>query len=448
MKLWQKNTEELNKFIETFETKDDLVLDQKLAIYDVYGSLAHAKMLHMIGILSQKEIKTVEQGLLRIRQLIKQNKFILEPGDEDIHSKIESYVTEHYGEVGKKIHTGRSRNDQVLTALRLYSKDMLLTIWKELLMITESFHTFSKQYEFLPMPGYTHMQKAMPSSVGMWANSFVESFLDDVISLRAAYTLTDKSPLGSAAAYGVPLSLDRQLTSDLLGFKKIQYNPIYCQNSRGKIEAASIHALVSILLTINKFATDVLFFTTSELNYFSVSQSICSGSSIMPQKKNVDVAELLRSKVNILMGQYVQMVSLSSNLISGYNRDLQDSKKTLIEAFELAQGSIKAATVLITNITPNKDSLEKALTPEIFATHQALALVAKGTSFREAYKKVGNAPELFPNVNFKEALQQSTHIGGTGNLMLAYFDKKITQAKFSYNKEKKSFHTAIHNIAG
>src|SRR6185437_11852649 len=215
MKLWQKNNHTLDSFIESFETKDDLVLDQKLALYDVYGSLAHAKMLKKIGILSAKELAHLQEGLLVIIEKIEQNEFVLQPGDEDIHTKIENYLTEKYGIVGKKIHTGRSRNDQVLSAIRLFTKDKLLSIWGDLLILVESFNNFSKENETVPMPGFTHTQKAMPSTVGMWGNAFAQGLLDDVSILMSAYNLNDQSPLGSAAGYGVPLPLDREYSAEL-----------------------------------------------------------------------------------------------------------------------------------------------------------------------------------------------------------------------------------------
>jgi argininosuccinate lyase len=443
MKLWQKNNQTLDSFIESFETKDDIVLDQKLAIYDVYGSLAHAKMLKKIGILSAKELTQLQEGLLRIIKKIEGNEFMLQPGDEDIHTKIENFLTDQYGTVGKKIHTGRSRNDQVLTAIRLYTKDKLLAMWGDLLVLVESFHNFSKEYETIPMPGFTHMQKAMPSTVGMWGNAFVEGFLDDVSVLQAAFTLNDQSPLGSAAGYGVPLPLDREYSAELLGFKKVQGNSIYCQNSRGKIEAQIIASLTSILFDINKFATDVLFFTTSEMNYFSVSDKCYSGSSIMPQKKNVDIAELLRSKVHILLGNYTQIISLSSNLISGYNRDFQDSKKPFFESLDVAHDSIRAATLLITNVIPNKTNLESALTSEIFATHHAMELVSKGMPFRQAYQTVGNNLSSFGTKDTQKLLQQSKHIGGTGNLDLERIDGVCQSEKNFWEREKKQFDESI-----
>ena len=352
-KLWGKN-EKLDPTVESFETKEDLYMDKKLIKFDVIGSLAHAKMLKKIGILSDDELSKLTKGLTEILKLIEEEKFILEVGNEDMHTKIENYLTDKYGEVGGKIHTGRSRNDQVLTAIRLYSKDRLSSIKKRLRILISSFNNFGKKYGSIPMPGYTHMQKAMPSSIRLWAGAFVESLEDDLKVLENAEKINDQSPLGSAAGYATPLNLDREYTAKLLGFSKVQNNSLYCQNSKGKIEAVIIASLVNILQTINKFASDVLLFTTSEFNFFSVSGEVTTGSSIMPQKKNVDLAELLRAKVHLVLGNYVQMVSLSANLVSGYNRDLQDIKKPLMESLEITIESLKVTKILLENITPNK----------------------------------------------------------------------------------------------
>lgn len=389
-KLWQKNSENMDPIIEAFETKGDLLMDQKLIEYDIQGSLAHAKMLYKIGILNKKELQIIEKGLKESFDLNKKGKFNLKFGDEDMHTKIENYLTEKHGEVGKKIHTGRSRNDQILTALRLYSKVQLEQIEKELISLTKGFENFSKKYGSIQMPGYTHMQKAMPSSVGLWAKSFEESLIDDLLILKTTLELNDQSPLGSGAGYGVPLKLDKQYSAKLLGFSKLQNNPIYCQNSKGKIEGVIVASLVNILQTINKFASDIMLFTTSEFNFFKVSESLTTGSSIMPQKKNVDVAELLRSKVHLVLGNYVHIVSLSSNLISGYNRDSQDIKKPLIESFEVTLNSLKIVKILLENLTPNEKILKDSMTDEIFAAEKALNLVKKGVSFREAYQEVKN----------------------------------------------------------
>lgn len=388
-KLWQKHKTKLNSLIEAFETKDDLILDQKLIRYDVLGSIAHAKMLFKIGILTSEELSKLEQGLNEILKLDKAGEFNLEYGDEDIHTKIENFLTEKYGEAGKKIHTARSRNDQVLTALRLYNKNELEEIQKHLLALIQSFHKFSKKYENIPMPGYTHMQKAMPSSVSLWSGSFKDSLLDDLSLVKAVYKVNNQSTLGSAAGYGVSIKLDKQYMAKLLGFEKVQENSLYCQNSRGKTEAAILASLISILSTVNKFATDLMLFTTSEFDFFKVSGELITGSSIMPQKKNLDIAELLRSKVHLVAGNYIQMVSISSNLMSGYNRDIQDSKKPLMESLEITLDSLKVTKILVEKLTPNKKKLEAAMTAELFATEKALKLVLEGESFRDAYQKVG-----------------------------------------------------------
>ncbi len=444
-KLWEKNWE-LNKLIENFETKEDLLVDQKLLKFDIYGSIAHVKMLNKIGTISNSELVLIKRGLLEILELGKMGKFTLQAGDEDIHTKIENYLTKKYGMAGKKIHTGRSRNDQVLTALRLYSKEKLLFLWNNLLTLTESFLNFSKKYEFTPMPGYTHMQKAMPSSIGLWAGSFVEAFLDDLTFLKSVYSLINKSPLGSAAGYGVPLNIDRNYTSNLLGFESLQTNSLYAQNSRGKLEAIVISVLNTILLDTNKFASDILLFTTSEFGFFKVSDNLSSGSSIMPQKKNVDIAELLRSKIHITLGHYTKLVSVSSNLPSGYNRDLQDSKKPFIEALEMTQDSLEVTDILINNLLPNQEKLEAALTADIFATHEALELVSKGAPFREAYQKVGSN---IPNIKIKdkkEYLKKSAHIGGTGNLYLDKYKEQLIMEKQRYKNEYKKFTQALQKL--
>lgn len=388
-KLWQKSEYKLDPIVEAFETKGDLVMDQKLLKFDVQGSLAHTQMLFKIGILSKDELNKLQKAFKEILDLDKAGKFSLEIGDEDIHTKIENYITEKYGEVGQKIHTGRSRNDQVLTIIRLYSKNQLENIELELNNLMKSFTSFSKKYGSTAMPGYTHMQKAMPSSIEIWAGSFLSSLQDDLSLLKSVMELNNQSPLGSGAGYGVPLPLDKKYSAKLLGFSKVLDNPLYSQNSKGKIEAVIIASLVNILQTINKFASDVLLFTTSEFNFFIVSSEVTTGSSIMPQKKNIDLAELLRGKVHLGLGNYVQMVSLSSNLISGYNRDLQDIKKPLMESLEITLDSLKVAGILLNSLTPNHPVLEQALTPEIFAAEKAFELVKKGMSFRKAYQKIG-----------------------------------------------------------
>jgi len=436
MKLWGDKWN-INAEIESFETKDDLIIDQELAPYDVLGSLAHAQILLQQSIITKIEHAKIRKGLKEIFHLAKQGKLRLNLGDEDIHTKIESYLTEKYGEVGKKIHTGRSRNDQVLTALRLLIKDRLLSVEKEMLSLSNNFIEFAKRYQFMPMPGYTHMQKAMPSSVGMWSASFAEALLDDLQVIQTAYRLSDQSPLGSAAGYGVPIALDRKLSAKLLGFAKIQNNSLYCQNSRGKIEAVVIIALVTILSDINRFANDILLFTMSEFSFFSASPELYTGSSLMPQKKNLDVAELLASKVKRVLGNYVTVVTTPLNLLSGYNRSLQDIKKPLLESLNTVLDCIKTATLLLANLTPNEENLTKAITPEMFAAHSVFQQVQKGSSFREAYQQISKNLNTVVLQDLPIVLRNSKNEGSTGNLGLRKLSTQLQKEVRATGKKRR-----------
>lgn len=435
-KLWQKNWK-LNTFVEAFETKDDILLDQKLTPFDIAGSLAHAKMLKKIGILTEKELDQVTKGFHEIYKLHKKGKFTLSFGDEDIHTKIENFLTEKIGAVGKKIHTGRSRNDQVLTALRLLAKSDLLYIWESIFSLLDSFLEFAETNNDVVIPGYTHMQKAMPYTFGAWAEAFASALIDDCSLLQLAFSLIDQSPLGSAAGFGTPLPLDKEYCAKLMGFEKVQENALYCQNSRGKFEAIVLAALVSILGDVNKFASDVLLFTTSEFKFLTVDPSVCTGSSIMPQKKNVDIAELIRSKVHVVLGNYNQIIGLSTNLISGYNRDLQDMKKPLIESLEVTNVTLQAATILVKSIAPNKEVLKKSLTPELYATHKAFALTKQGIPFREAYNTIGK------NI-FVDKGVESVEI--TIPLHIIQFKKRIEEQKKIFIGHKKKHNAAMKNL--
>lgn len=433
-KLWDKGIP-FHTTVEAFETKDDLVMDQKLVQADVAASLAHAVGLASLDLLTDTELTNAKTGLHTILKLQSIGKFTLTLGDEDVHTKIENYLTQTYGRIGKKIHTGRSRNDQIATTIRLFTKDELVGIALNTLDVACSFVTFAQTYEWLPMPGYTHMQKAMPSSVGMWAASFAQNLLDDLVVLKGALAIVDQSPLGSAAGYGVPIPLARAKTAKLLGFAVVQGNSLACQNSRGKMELAVTSALLQVMLTINKFATDVMLFTTNEFHLFTVTNELTTGSSIMPQKKNVDVAELLRSKAHLVLGNLVSIASLTTNLPSGYNRDVQDLKKPLIESLAWTGDCLKISALLLASLVPNKKMLASAMTPELFATHKALEKVAGGIPFRDAYRQTAQELHELPAVLKDEMyslLKQSTHFGGTGNLGLKELTMAITHEKTAW----------------
>ena len=437
-KLWQKNNYYLDSALERFETADDLVFDNYLAPYDVYGSLAHAHMLNKVGLLENSDFTAIAKGLSEIQNLIKNDELTLEFGDEDIHTKIESKLTELVGEPGKKIHTGRSRNDQVLTDIRLLTRDHILSIKENTIEVIKLLVSLGEKYSSIPMPGYTHMQKAMPSSLGLWFGSYAESLTDNLKLLNVAYELNNQSPLGSGAGYGLNLPLDREFTSSLLGFDKVQNNSLYAQNSKGKIESTVVFALMQIVFDISKMSSDLLLFTTSEFNYFKIDYSITTGSSIMPQKKNLDIAELLRSKIHIMHGYFTQIYTTVMNLPSGYNRDSQDIKKPFIEALNLSNDILEVFSILIKNITPNVEVLKKAMTQELFATAAVYQQVSAGVPFREAYKNVGENLESVNKIDFEEYLQSSTHNGSLGKLELGVLKANIENQEKELKKTKAS----------
>ncbi|MBN2367683.1 argininosuccinate lyase [Candidatus Woesearchaeota archaeon] len=386
MKLWDKGYD-LDKEVEKFTVGDDYLLDQKLLFWDCVASIAHAMMLEKIGILSQEELMNIKVAIIKIIELDKQGKFKICQDQEDCHTAIEEYLTEKLGETGKKIHTARSRNDQVLAALKLYMKAGLIEIEQLSLEFIEGLVEFAKKNN-IAMPGYTHMQKAMPSTSALWAGSFAESMLDNLGLLKSAFEFLDTCPLGSAAGYGVSLDIDRQFVSDLLGFSKVQTNVIYVQNSRGKNEAVVLSALMNIMLDINKIAVDLILFSMQEFGYFELPKEYCTGSSIMPQKKNPDVLELLRAKSHVFQSLHQQVVGIIQSLPSGYNRDFQLTKKPLIEGMEIVKTSLKIITCVIKSLKVNNEKCEKAMTKELFATDMVYEYVKKGMPFRDAYKKV------------------------------------------------------------
>lgn len=386
-KLWHKQYK-LNQAVENFTVGQDYILDQRLIKYDCMASRAHAQMLGKIGILKPFEVKKLQKVLQEIIALGNKGKFLILPQQEDCHTAIENHLTEKLGELGKKIHTGRSRNDQVLVALRLFYKENLHQCKKNIVELINTFKKFSKTYGFIKMPGYTHTRKAMPSSVKMWTGSFNESMLDNLKSLSYALNLVDQSPLGTAAGYGAPLKIDRYFTAQLLGFKKIQQNPIYTQNSRGKFESAILHALGQIAFDANKIASDLIIFSMPEFGYFELPKELCTGSSIMPQKKNPDVLELLRAKYSVVTANEVEVRSIVGNLLSGYNRDAQLLKRPVFETFDIVMESLEILKEVFKNLKVNVQNCKQAMTQELYATEEVYKLVGEGVPFREAYQLV------------------------------------------------------------
>jgi argininosuccinate lyase len=385
MKLWEKSVK-LNQQIENFTVGEDYLFDQKLVKYDCRASIAHAKMLGKIGILKESEVHQLEQELNNIIELDKKGEFKILQGQEDCHTAIENFLVKNLGDLGKKIHTARSRNDQVLTALRLYYKDELDDCKKLINDLIQTIAGFVNKYGNINFPGYTHTRKAMPSSIGLWGNAFIDSMKDNLKAIELAEQLIDQSPLGTGAGYGIPLKIDRNYTAELLGFNKVQDNPIYAQNSRGKFESTVLHALTLIMFDLNKIASDLILFSLPEFGYFELPDEFCTGSSIMPQKKNPDALELIRSKYHVVVSYEFQVKNIRSNLISGYHRDIQLTKEPTMKGLEITQECLTIMSLVLTKLTVNQENCQKALTEEIYATEHVYELVAKGIPFREAYQ--------------------------------------------------------------
>ncbi len=389
MKLWQKG-EEVKESIEAYTVGGDYLLDQLLVVYDCQASLAHAKMLQATDLISEQELEALDKGLNQIVELHSEGKFAILPQHEDCHTAIENYLVENFGDVGKKIHTARSRNDQVLTAVRLYQKDMLETINDDILALIDSISDLKKRQGDIEMPGYTHMQPAMPSSVAMWCDSMIDALDDDLLIIEGLYDLIDQSPLGTAAGFGVPvLDIKRELTAKELGFARVQESPIYAQHSRGKFDGQVINFCSSVMLDLNKMASDLILFNMREFGLVKLPPALCTGSSIMPQKKNPDVLELMRAKYHEVLGEEFKVKGIISNLISGYNRDYQLTKGPMFNSVEITQQSVVIAKEVISSIVFDQERAAQLMGKELYATQEAYQLVKEGVPFREAYLRVG-----------------------------------------------------------
>ncbi len=385
MKLWDKGIS-LNQLVEDYTVGNDYILDNELVKYDCQASIVHAKMLNKIGILTLKETSKIEGELNKIISLHEKGKFEIKKEHEDCHTAIEEHLTKKLGELGKKIHTARSRNDQVLTALRLYYKNELGECKELIKAVISEQNEFAGEFGSIPLPGYTHMRKAMPSSVKMWTEAYIDSMEDNLRQLDSVMSLIDQSPLGSAAGYGVPLKIDRGFTAAELGFAKVQHNPIYTQNSRGKFEGIILAMINQVMYDLNKIASDLIIFSMDEFGYFSLPDELTTGSSIMPQKKNPDVLEILRGNYSVTLSMEFQIKQTIANLISGYNRDIQTTKEPVMKALKIAKQSLGITGLLFTELEVNGEKCLKAMSDDLYATEEAYKLVEQGHSFREAYK--------------------------------------------------------------
>ena len=411
-KLWEKSTD-VNPEIERFTVGRDRELDLLLARYDVLGSIAHSTMLESIGMLSCDEMKSLHSELLNIYDIIEEGTFTIEEGVEDVHSQVELMLTRKLGDIGKKIHSGRSRNDQVLVDLKLFTRHELQCVCKAVKELFDALIEQSEKHKDVLMPGYTHLQVAMPSSFGLWFGAYAESLADDMLFLQAAYRMCNRNPLGSAAGYGSSFPLNRTMTTELLGFDSMNYNVVYAQMGRGKCEKNIAFALASVAGTLSKMAFDACMFNSQNFGFVKLPAECTTGSSIMPHKKNPDVFEIMRAKCNRLQALPMDITMIMNNLPSGYFRDLQVIKELFLPAFAELKDCLAMATYIIERIEVKKEILNDSRYDAMFSVEEVNRLATEGMPFRDAYKKVGldiEAGTFTPNKDVRH-----THEGSIGN---------------------------------
>jgi len=429
MKLWQKDKASL-KEVETFTVGKDREMDMYLAAFDVLGSLAHIQMLESVGLLTKNELSQLQQELKNIYKQIEKAEFKLQDDVEDIHSQVELLLTEKLGDVGKKIHAARSRNDQVLVDIKLFLRNELEELVKAILPFFELLQTQSEKYKDHLLPGYTHLQLAMPSSFGLWFGAYAESLADDMITLKGAYDIVNKNPLGSAAGYGSSFPINRTLTTKLLGFDDLNYNVVYAQMGRGKAERIVAQSLANVADTLSKLSMDACLYLNQNFGFISFPAELTTGSSIMPHKKNPDVFELIRSHCNRIKSLPNEITMMTTNLPSGYHRDLQLLKEHLFPAFKTLKDCIEMAGLMLSNIRIKKDILADEKYKYLFSVEEVNKLVNAGMPFRDAYKKVGLDIEAG---NFKyDTSVKHTHEGSIGNLCTAEIKKQMQKVVDSF----------------
>lgn len=433
MTLWQKSSPSL-KSVTDFTTGNDLTWDAFLARYDVLGSLAHVRMLQSIGLLTAEELRLLSEGLKKIFADIDKGKFVLEAGVEDVHSQVELLLTRTLGDVGKKIHSGRSRNDQVLLDTKLFLRSEIQTLVEAVRELFDLLIAKSEEHKDKLLPGYTHLQLAMPSSFGLWFAAYAESLVDDVITLQAAYRVTNKNPLGSGAGYGSSFPLNRAMTTKLLGFDDLNYNVVYAQMGRGKTERIVASAMGNVAATLAKLAMDACLYLNPNFGFIGFPEELTTGSSIMPHKKNPDVFEIIRGRCNSIQNIAQDITLLTANLPSGYHRDLQLLKEKLFPAFQDLRDCIRMTALMITNMTVKEDILESEQYRFLFSVEEVNKLVLQGVPFRDAYKKVGldiQQGKFNPQQTVKH-----THEGSIGNLCNKEIAKMMDAQQHAFSFQK------------
>ena len=439
MKIWQKNVT-VNQLVETFTVGKDRELDHSMAAFDVLGSLAHIAMLESIGLLSEAELAELQQGLKDIYKEIESGNFSISQEVEDVHSQVEWLLTQRVGDAGKKIHSGRSRNDQVLVDLKLFFRSSIQEITENVSTLFNQLIALSNTHKDILLPGYTHLQIAMPSSFGLWFGAYAESLVDDITLMHAAWKITNKNPLGSAAGYGSSFPLNRTMTTELLGFETLNYNVVYAQMGRGKTERILAQAMSSVAATLAKMAMDVCLFMNQNFGFISFPDELTTGSSIMPHKKNPDVFELIRARCNKIQALPNEIALMTTNLPSGYHRDLQLLKENLFPAIISLNECIEMTGFMLENILVKKELLSDQKYAYLFSVEAVNAQVLSGIPFREAYKNVGMQIE---NGTFAADSQiKHTHEGSIGNLCNNEIasEMKAILAQFNFDKVTAALH--------
>ncbi len=435
-----------------FTAGRDVELDHVLITADCIGTAAHVTMLSKMpvqpALISTDECGQVIDALVEIIGLARKDRFTIELTDQDVHLAVERVLTDKLGDLGKKIHTCRSRNDQVAVDLRLYAKEQILQTLEEAAALATALTAFGKKHEVVPMVGRTHMQPGMPSSVGLWATAHAESLLDDCTALINAYDLNDQCPLGSAASYGVPLPIDRQLTSDLLGFSRPTHNVLYANNGRGKMESIVLSAMSQVMLTLSRLAQDFMLFTMPEFNYFKLPAEFCTGSSIMPQKQNPDVCELVRAKASRVKAAELGVYDLIKGSPTGYNRDLQEAKELFMEGIATTRSCLRILAPMVSATEVNEQALLAGFSPDVFATDRALELVGEGMPFRDAYHHVKENLDELSSIDPVEAIRLKTHLGAPLGLDWGYFKDRADAVTGYVEQKRAAFHQAVTQLLG
>jgi argininosuccinate lyase len=428
----------------------DIELDLELVVADCLGTAAHVRMLAGMPleppILTPAEVDQVIRELGAIMEDHRMGRFEIQLADQDIHLAVERRLTERLGDVGMRIHTGRSRNDQVALDLRLYAKDQLLGWIEDMANLTASLLRLARQEEATPMVGRTHMQKAMPSSVGLWASAFAEGLQDDTVVVTTAYELNDRNPLGSAAGYGVPLPIDRGRVTRSLGLRRTIHNVLHAGHTRGKNEAAILQAAGQVMITLSRLSQDLILFSMPEFGYFSLPAEFGTGSSIMPQKNNPDVLELLRARAARVLGHGATVLEILRGSASGYNRDLQEVKQPFLEGIAMTRSSTRILEPIIDGLLVHRDALERAFTAEVFATDHVLDQVARGMPFREAYHRVKAGLDDLSRQDPREAIARKRHEGATAGLDFDAYDRRLEEIRLFVREEREGFEHAVSSL--